>query len=148
MFSFPGYIADFRLFILGMIVGFSVSSTRTVETLAAQNDVPIVTSDIIYRLMEDIKARVISLLPVILESKVIGEAKVLQIFEIQVKGKQMKTVAGSRVINGLIEKNKSARVVRDGTVIFEGISDPLFFLDPGLTYLKELLKRCGISRRM
>lgn len=108
-----------------MIVGFSVSSNRTVDALAAQHHVPITTSDIIYRLMEDIKARVIKLLPVIIEYKVIAEAKVLQLFEVSLKNKQSKTVAGSRVINGIIEKNKLARVVRDGAVIFQGTSLPL-----------------------
>jgi translation initiation factor IF-2 len=112
-------VAD--LYSLGTVVGFSVPSNRSIETLAAQNGVPIVTSDIIYRLMEEVKTRVIGLLPVIVESKVTGEAKILQLFQIQVKGKKLKTVAGSRVTNGLMEKNKLARVVRNGDIIFEGI---------------------------
>ncbi|KAJ7445702.1 P-loop containing nucleoside triphosphate hydrolase protein [Mycena galericulata] len=128
----------------GMIVGFSVSSSRTVETLAAQHGVPIVTNDIIYRLMEDIKARVIKLLPVILESKVIGEAKVLQLFEIQVKGKQTKTVAGSRIINGLVEKNKPARVVRDGTVVFEGSFETMRHFKKDVTELRKGTE-CGLN---
>jgi translation initiation factor IF-2 len=101
-------------------VGFSVWSNRAIELLATQNGVPIVTSDIIYRLMEDVKARVIGLLPTTTESRVTGEAKVLQLFEITVKGKKLKTVAGSRITNGVVEKNKLARVVRNGDVIFEG----------------------------
>ncbi|KAF8184878.1 initiation factor 2 [Mycena galopus ATCC 62051] len=105
----------------GTIVGFSVSCARAVELLAAQNDVPIIRSDIIYRLMEDVKTGVIGLLPTSTEHRVIAEAKVLQLFQITVKGKKQKTIAGARVTNGLVEKNKLARVVRNGDVIFEGM---------------------------
>ncbi|KAJ6606487.1 hypothetical protein DFH09DRAFT_1387545 [Mycena vulgaris] len=126
------------------IVGFSVSSTRAVDTLAAQHSVPIITSDIIYRLMEEVKARIIKLLPVIIESKVIGEAKVLQLFEIQLKGKQTKKVAGSRVINGLIEKNKLARVVRDGTVIYEGTFETMRHFKKDVTEIRKG-NECGLG---
>ena len=130
-----------------MIVGFSVSASRAVETLAAQDSVPIIRNDIIYRLMEEVKARVIGLLPVTVESRVIGEAKVLQLFDISVKGKQSKTVAGSRVINGIIEKNKPARVMRSGTVVYEGMLSTETSLSK-INSLQGPLKPCGISRRM
>jgi translation initiation factor IF-2 len=105
-----------------MVVGFSVSTPRSIETLAAQNDVAICSSNIIYRLMEDIKDRVIARLPVIVETRVTGEATVLQLFDIHLKAKQTKQVAGCRVINGLVEKSKFAKVVRDGVTIHEGLS--------------------------
>ncbi|KAJ6547056.1 hypothetical protein B0H19DRAFT_1163764 [Mycena capillaripes] len=128
----------------GVIVGFSVPSNRAVETLAAQNGVPIIASDIIYRLMEDVKERVIGLLPTITESKVTGEAKVLQLFHIQVKGKKLKTVAGSRVINGLIEKNKLARVVRNGDVIFDGSFETMRHFKKDVTELRKG-NECGLN---
>jgi translation initiation factor IF-2 len=71
--------------------------------------------------MDDIKQRVIALLPVIVEKRVIGEATVLQLFEIQIKGKRTMKVAGCRVVNGLMERDKMARVIRDGEQIFEGM---------------------------
>lgn len=96
---------------------------RSVEILAAQNAVPITTSPIIYRLMEDVQQRVIALLPLIKETKVTGEASVLQLFDIQSKSKQVKKIAGCRVVNGIIEKARFARIVRDGSVIHEGVFD-------------------------
>lgn len=104
-----------------MVVGFSVSVSRAIETLAAQNGVAIVKSTIIYRLMDDIKDRVIALLPVRIETKVTGEATVLQLFDINLKAKQIKKIAGCRVTNGLIDKSKFARVIRDGATIHEGM---------------------------
>ncbi|KAJ7168273.1 hypothetical protein C8R43DRAFT_876998 [Mycena crocata] len=127
-----------------MIVGFSVSSNRAVDTLAGKNDVRITTNDIIYRLMEEVKARVIDLLPVTQEFKVVGEAKVLQLFEIQLKGKQMKTIAGSRVVNGIIESNKSARVIRDGITIFEGSFETMRHFKKDVSELRKGTE-CGLN---
>jgi len=107
--------------VTGTVVGFSVSTPRAIETLAAQNSVPTCSSSIIYRLMDEIKNRLIALLPVIIEKRVTGEATVLQLFDIQLKAKQSKKVAGCRVVNGIIEKARHARVVRDGVTMHEGV---------------------------
>ena len=77
-------------------------------------------SSIIYQLMDMVKERVIALLPVVVEKKVTGEANVIQLFEITIKSKQTMKVAGCRIINGLVDKNKMARVVRNGETVFEG----------------------------
>lgn len=104
-----------------MLVGFSVNASRSMEQLAARSDVPIYTSPIIYRIMEEVKTRVIDLLPPVIEKRVIGEASVLDLFTITVKGKKTKQVAGCRVTNGIVEKSKLARLVRNGETIFEGV---------------------------
>lgn len=69
--------------------------------------------------MDDIKGRVIALLPVIIETRVTGEATVLQLFDIHLKAKQTKKVAGCRVVNGIIDKSKFARVIRNGVKIHD-----------------------------
>lgn len=93
---------------------------RPIESIAIGLGVPSLKSDIIYQLMDLVKKRVINLLPPIIEKKVTGEADVLQIFEISLKAKKTMKVAGCRVINGIMEKNKMARVVRKGEPIHEG----------------------------
>jgi len=102
-------------------VAFTVSTPRSVEVLAKQNSVPLVSSKIIYSLIDDVRSRVIQLLPPIIETKVTGEANVLQLFDIVLKSKQPMKVAGCRVTNGVVEKTKHARVVRNRETIFEGI---------------------------
>lgn len=77
-------------------------------------------SNVIYRLMDEVKAGVIDLLPRVIEKRVTGEAAVLQIFEIHLKAKQTMKVAGCRVTNGLVEKNKKARVLRNGETVHDG----------------------------
>lgn len=85
--------------------------------------------------MDDIKEKVIALLPRIIEKRVTGEAAVLQLFEIQIKRHQSLKVAGCRVTNGLLEKSKRFRVVRASEIVHEGERDA-----PGLVHLiKPLL---------
>ena len=103
-----------------MIVAFSVNVPRPIHSLAASQQVKILSSDVIYRLMDDVKAQVVALLPPIIEHRVLGEATVLQLFDITMKGRQATKVAGCRVTYGSVEKNKRARVLRDGKVIHEG----------------------------
>ncbi|KAI8998476.1 hypothetical protein BD414DRAFT_475182 [Trametes punicea] len=104
----------------GAIVAFNVKVPRPVENEAHSQHVPILTSSVIYKLIDDVKARVIELLPPIIEKRVSGEATVLQLFDIHVKGKQTKQVGGCRVTNGVVAKNKLARVVRNGQIVHEG----------------------------
>lgn len=102
-------------------MAFTVSTPRPVEVLAKQNSVPLVSSKIIYSLIDDIRSRVIQLLPPIIETKVTGEANVLQLFDIVLKSKQAMKVAGCRITNGVVEKTKHVRVVRNRETIFEGM---------------------------
>lgn len=109
------------MIITATLIGFSVSVSRSIRNLASQNGVPIFTSDIIYRLVDDVRASLIDMLPRIIETKVVGEANVQQLFEIQLKGGKTMTVAGCRIANGMVEKTKVARVIRGGEIVHEGL---------------------------
>lgn len=103
-----------------MVLAFSVQIPRAIEAKASAQDVPLYSSTIIYRIMEEVRNRVAALLPPIIERKVTGEANVLELFVINLKGRQTKQVAGCRVTNGLVEKSKMGRVIRDGVTVHEG----------------------------
>ena len=62
----------------------------------------------------------IRLLPVIRETKVTGEAQIMQLFDIGIKGKTTKRIAGCRGRNGSILKNQDIRVIREGQCVYEG----------------------------
>lgn len=106
--------------VIGVVVAFSVNIPRSIKNLASSQDVKVIESNIIYRLMDEVKAGVIGLIPPIIEKRVTGEATVLQIFEIHLKARQTMKVAGCRVTNGLVEKSKKARVIRGGEIVHEG----------------------------
>ena len=107
-------------FFVASIVAFGVNAPRSVAQIAQSQDVSIISSDIIYRLMETIRERVAELLPPVIEFKVVGEANVQQSFNIELKGRKVLKVAGCRVSNGILEKNKSARLLRGGNIIHDG----------------------------
>ena len=121
--------------------------------------VPIITSDIIYRLMETVREQVTALLPPIIEYKVLGEATVQQMFEIDLKGHKKLKVAGCRVTNGVVEKTKTVRLIRGGKIIHDGewhiSSKGISHLPPGTLETFRHLKKditearkgmeCGMS---
>ncbi|KAH8079045.1 hypothetical protein HD553DRAFT_329996 [Filobasidium floriforme] len=105
------------------IIGFSVKAPRSIETLASSKNIPLHTESVIYRLIELVRTKVAGLLPPIIETRVNGEATVLQVFTIAVKGqKEGQVVAGCRVGNGVVGKGDVVRVLRgEGReVVFEG----------------------------
>ena len=105
-----------------MVVAFSVKVPRTIEAEAHSQHVPVLSSSIIYKLMEAVTERVVALLPPIIKKRVTGEATVLQLFDIHLRGKKTMQVGGCRVASGVVEKSKLARVVRNGEVVHEGES--------------------------
>jgi len=126
-----------------MIVAFSAGVSRAVRASASQNHVPIYTSDIIYRVIDDVRDRIISLLPCTYDIKVTGEATVLQLFEIQIKGSH-KRIAGCRVTHGIVQRSSSVRVLREEKIVHEGSVDALRQLKKDVTEIRKGTE-CGVS---
>ena len=57
-----------------------------------------------------------------IKEKIIGSAEILEIFKVSKFGK----VAGSKVIEGEVLQDSNARVIRDGTIIFNGKIGSIF----------------------
>ena len=99
-----------------IVVGFNVRANPKAIALAEQEQVDVRYYDIIYNLLQDIHAALEGLLEPIVEEKVVGRAEVRQVFSITKVG----TIAGCMVLDGKIERNSLARVVRKGKVVSEG----------------------------
>ena len=56
------------------------------------------------------------------EENIIGSAEILEIFKVSKVGK----VAGSKVLEGEITLDSSARVIRDGSIVFNGKIGSIF----------------------
>ena len=98
-----------------IILGFNVRPTGAVKEKAKQLGVTINTYSIIYDLIDDVKALLSGMLSPIIKEEVIGQAEVRETFSVPKVG----TVAGCMVIDGTIERNAKARVIRDGVVIYD-----------------------------
>lgn len=73
----------------------------------------------IYKLIDNIKEELNSLLPTVSVEEVLGQAEVLQIFEVKDRRKKIK-IAGSKCTDGSLKKSGLYRVTRRGEVVFEG----------------------------
>jgi translation initiation factor IF-2 len=84
--------------------------------LADQSGVEIRYYNIIYDLVDDVKAAMSGLLAPTLREVFLGNAEILEVFNISKVGK----VAGCRVTEGKVERGAKVRLIRDNVVIHEG----------------------------
>jgi translation initiation factor IF-2 len=98
------------------IVGFNVRANTQAKELAERSDVEIRYYNVIYDLVDDIKAAMSGLLAPTLRETFLGNAEILEVFNITKVGK----VAGCRVTEGKVERGAHVRLIRDNVVIHEG----------------------------
>lgn len=99
-----------------IIIGFNVRPDATAKDTAEREQVDLRLYRVIYDAIEDIEAAMKGMLDPIYEEKVIGHAEVRQTY----KASGVGTIAGSYVLDGVIQKNATCRVFREGEQIFEG----------------------------
>ncbi|XP_053945977.1 translation initiation factor IF-2, mitochondrial [Anastrepha ludens] len=121
-----------------IIYGFSVPAPPN-----APKDVPIRCYDVIYRLIDDLKAELGSKLPALEVDEVMGEANVLQQFTIS-EGRKEVPVAGCRCVKGVLKKAHKFRLVRDGEVIYDGHLASMRHLKNEVDSIKKDVE-CGLS---
>ncbi|XP_059478002.1 translation initiation factor IF-2, mitochondrial [Neocloeon triangulifer] len=126
----------------GMIYTFNLKTPPRLMDLARQKSVSVKPHNVIYKLVDDIKDEVSSRLPLKKVEDSVGEANVLQFFEIT-DGKKKVGVAGSRCIKGMLKKSTPARVIRNGEIIYEGTVYQLRHLKNEVDSVKKDVE-CGI----
>ncbi|QXQ06535.1 translation initiation factor IF-2 [Sphingosinicellaceae bacterium] len=98
------------------IIGFNVRANAKAREIAQRDGVEFKYYDVIYALIDDVKAAMAGQLgPEMLEN-VVGRALVLDVFQAGKTGK----AAGIRVTEGIIRKALRARVMRDDVIIYNG----------------------------
>jgi len=99
-----------------IIIGFNVRANKQAAELAQRDGIEIRYYNIIYDLIEDVKAAMSGLLKPERRETFIGYAEILEVFQITKVGK----VAGCRVTEGIVERGAGVRLLRDHVVIHEG----------------------------
>jgi translation initiation factor IF-2 len=100
----------------GIVLGFNVRPTATAKQVAEREGVEIRTYDVIYKALEEIEAAMRGMLAPDTQERETGTAEVRAIFRVPNVG----VIAGCYVTSGEIFRNNRVRVVRDGTVVYEG----------------------------
>jgi translation initiation factor IF-2 len=99
----------------GMVVGFNVRPSAEVRAAAERAGVEIRLYRVIYQLTEEIEQALVGMLTPVETEAIIGEVEVRALFKVSRLG----TIAGCMVTSGLVRRNSSVRIFRDGTRIHE-----------------------------
>ena len=99
-----------------VVIGFNVRANPQARAAAEQAGIEIRYYNIIYDLVDDIKAAMSGLLSPERRETFLGNAEILEVFNITKTGK----VAGCRVTEGKVERGAGVRLIRDNVVIHEG----------------------------
>ena len=104
-----------------IVVGFNVRPNAEAKALADREGVDIRTYRVIYQLTEDIQQALLGMLAPERVEEVLGEAEVRQTF----RASRVGTIAGCMVTQGVIQRGGQVRLVRDGTIVYDGRIDTL-----------------------
>ncbi len=97
------------------ILGFNVRASKQARDLADREGVEIRYYSIIYDLLDDMKGVLSGMLAPLQRETFLGNAAVLQVFDISKTGK----IAGCRVSEGVVRKGAKVRIIRDDVVVLE-----------------------------
>ena len=123
-----------------ILLGFNVKPNREAKKMAEDQKIDISYFNIIYKALEFIEKKLSGLLEPEVKEVVLGSAEIQKIFKVSNAGK----IAGSKVIDGEIKNKSKARIIRDGTVIYDGEILSIFREKNSVKEVKNGLE-CGIS---
>ncbi len=99
-----------------IIIGFAVRPDATAKATAESEGVDIRLYDVIYKAIEDVEDAMKGMLDPVFEEQVLGHAEIRQIF----KASGIGNIAGSYVLDGVLERGCLVRISRQGEQIYEG----------------------------
>ncbi|ORZ37423.1 hypothetical protein BCR44DRAFT_125461 [Catenaria anguillulae PL171] len=129
---------------IGFVVGFNVKSDKKAAALAKRHGVQVLTNNVIYRLMDSLKAEMGKLLPPDIVVEEVGEATVAAVFDLNAKAGEVGKVAGCKVSSGSLHKANKVKVMRKGKEVWQG---PLKVIKHFKREVMEIAKgnECGLA---
>ncbi|GGG29958.1 translation initiation factor IF-2 [Chelatococcus composti] len=122
------------------VIGFNVRAHKEAREASERLGIEIRYYNIIYDLVDDVKQAMSGMLAPTLREHMLGNAQILEIFNITKVGK----IAGCRVTDGVVQRGANVRLIRDNVVIHEGkLSQLKRFKDD----VKEVVagQECGMA---
>jgi translation initiation factor IF-2 len=99
-----------------IIIGFNVRPLADARKAAEREGVDVRTYSVIYKITEDLRNAMEGLLEAVEVEETVGEAEVKQTF----KASKVGRIAGCLVTDGKVQRDASVRLIREGTVIWDG----------------------------
>ena len=123
-----------------IIIGFNSRADATARRLAESSGVDIRYYNIIYAMVDEIKAALSGMLAPEKKESIIGMVEIRQVFHISKVG----TIAGCYVTEGMVKRSSSVRVLRNNVVIHTGELDSLKRFKDDAKEVKSNFE-CGLS---
>ena len=123
-----------------IILGFNVRADAGAKRLIENQGVDVHYYNVIYDAVDEVKAAMSGLLKPTIKEQILGLAEVRQVF----RAPKIGTVAGCYVVEGVVKRNRSVRVLRANVVVFEGEIDSLKRFKDDAGEVKAGLE-CGIG---
>ncbi|KAF2233709.1 initiation factor 2 [Viridothelium virens] len=129
----------------GYIVCFNTTVEPGMAQMAERKGVGLIEQNVIYRLVDDVKAKLSENLKPSVSTRVLGEAEVAEEFEIGVGGRKKMKIAGCKVRNGVVNRGVKVRVLRgEREVVFDGILNSLKNVKKDVSEMRKGTE-CGIG---
>ncbi len=123
-----------------IVIGFNVRADAGAKRLIESQGVDVHYYNVIYDAVDEVKAAMSGLLKPTIKEQVLGLAEVRQVF----RAPKIGTIAGCYVVEGVVKRNRSVRVLRANVVVFEGEIDSLKRFKDDAGEVKAGLE-CGIG---
>ena len=123
-----------------VVIGFNVRADANARKLAESSGVDIRYYNIIYEIVDDVKAALSGLLSPEKKENILGQVEIRQVFQVPKVG----AVAGCMVQSGLVRRGSRVRLLRDNVVLFDGELDSLKRFKDDVKEVKEGFE-CGLS---
>jgi translation initiation factor IF-2 len=99
-----------------IIIGFNVRPLADARRAAEREGVDVRTYSVIYKITEDLRNAMEGMLEAVEVEEILGEAEIKQTF----KASKVGRIAGCIVSEGKVARDASVRLIREGTVIWDG----------------------------
>ena len=123
-----------------VVIGFNVRAGGKTRILVEREDIDLRYYSIIYNLISEVKKALSGLLAPEFEEKIIGLAKVREVF----RSSNIGAIAGCVVVEGVVRRHLPIRVLRDNVVIYEGQLESLRRYREDVTEVRQGIE-CGIG---
>ncbi len=123
-----------------MIIGFNVRANPQAREMAKRDGIEVRYYSIIYNVIDDVRQVLTGMLAPELREKFLGNAQILQVFNITKVGK----VAGCKVTEGIVKRGAKVRLLRDNVVIHEGALKTLKRMKDEVKEVREGYE-CGMA---
>ncbi|MCP4768423.1 MAG: translation initiation factor IF-2, partial [Gammaproteobacteria bacterium] len=123
-----------------IIIAFNVRADAAARKLIESEDIDVHYHNVIYDVVDEVKAALTGLLSPVIREQAVGLAEVRDVFRVAKLG----AVAGCRVIEGEVRRHLPVRVLRENVVIFDGHIDSLKRFKDDVAEVKSGFE-CGIG---